>query len=74
MALSDALPIIHPKSLARLTISRVTGPGGSPVSKVPSISKLNKIFKVGSPNLIAVFLRKPSDCNKQDVDYNNSEY
>ena len=49
MERSDALPIMQPISRALLTMSRVTGPGGSPVSNVPSISKLRRIFKYGLP-------------------------
>ena len=41
-----AIYALNPFSLTFLTISIVRGPGGSPTSKVPSMSKLINIISV----------------------------
>src|SRR5580693_465997 len=40
---SDALPMTYPRAFTSATWAKVMGPGGSPASSVPSMSKLTRI-------------------------------
>ena len=58
MGRSEQLPIQHPCCWTRFTMAMVSTPGGSPTSKVPSISKLIRI------TMSRAFLRMGAPCRR----------
>src|SRR5258706_9971974 len=59
MGRSEQLPITYPRLLASRTIGMVMMPGGSPISSVPSMSKLTRVRVVSPPvgRTIAILAR-----------------